>query len=258
MDGGTQELIAEPAQIDFVDLSGLVADRSRSSQALQTVRIKALAIRADLAQQARGDLGTRSGQRTKEIVIGMLGKELLDLGAVGLNLVLEQAQHPRAGQRQSALGAGEHCAGDELARPREDFHAFGVGLRPDKLMAVQELFPFAFASRDERLRSGEGFDKSPGARQCPVLKGFQCRRIIFVQRALELVDQGGALLNQRDLVAAKQPQLGHERIFVGERSPAVAINAQGVGQTPGVDVVGLVAAGRFAFPVALLLTGDIG
>ena len=116
MDGGTQGLIAESAQIDFVDLPGLVAYRRCAGQALQTVRIKALAIRADFAQQARGDLGTRSGQGIKEIVIGLLGKELLDLGAVALNLVLEHAQHPRAGQREWALGAGEHFARDELAR----------------------------------------------------------------------------------------------------------------------------------------------
>lgn len=175
MDGGAQGLMAESAQIDFVDLPGLVAHRGGAGQRLESVSIKALAVRADFAKQARGDFGTRSGQRTKEIVIGMLGKELLDLGAVGLNLVVKDAQHPRAGQRQSALGAGEHFARDELARPRENFHAFGIGLRPDKLMAVEELFPFAFPGRGERLRGGEGFDKSPGARQRPVLKGFEGR-----------------------------------------------------------------------------------
>ena len=95
------------------------------------------------------------------MVIGMLGKELLDLGAVGLELMLEHAQHPRAGERQSALGAGEHFARDELAGPGEDLQAFGVGLRPRQLVAVEELFPFAFAGRPERLQGWERLLKRP-------------------------------------------------------------------------------------------------
>jgi hypothetical protein len=35
-------------------------------------------------------------------VIGVLGEELLDLGAVGLDLALEHAQHPDAGECQPA------------------------------------------------------------------------------------------------------------------------------------------------------------
>jgi hypothetical protein len=54
------------------------------------------------------------------MMIGMLGKELLDLGTVSFNLALEHAQHPSAGERQTTLGAGEHLSGDKLVGPRED------------------------------------------------------------------------------------------------------------------------------------------
>ena len=90
------------------------------------------------------------------MVIGMLGKELLDLKAVELELLLEHAQHAGAGERQAALGAGEHFAGDQLARPGEDLQAFGKGLRAGQFVAVEELFPFAFAGRPQPLRGGKG------------------------------------------------------------------------------------------------------
>ena len=122
----------------------------------------------------------------------MLGKELLDFGAVGLELMRKHAQHPRAGERQPALGAGEHFPRDKLAGPGEDLQAFGIGLRPRQLVAVKELFPFTFACRRQRLRAWKGFQEGPGCRQRPVLEGFEGRRIVFLERTLELVDQSGA------------------------------------------------------------------
>jgi hypothetical protein len=64
-----------------------------------------------------------------------------------------------------------------------------------------------------------------------------------VQRLAELVDQSGALRNERDLVAAHQAQLFDQRILRHERSPALPVEAQGVGQTPGVELVVFHAAG---------------
>ena len=58
-----EQLVAVSPEIDLVDLSRLVADGSCSRQTLQGGRIlKARAVRADLAQQSRGDLGSRAGQ----------------------------------------------------------------------------------------------------------------------------------------------------------------------------------------------------
>ena len=63
MDGMAEQLVAVSPEIDLVDLSRLVADGSCSGQTLQGAGIfKARAVRADLAQQARGDLGSGTGQ----------------------------------------------------------------------------------------------------------------------------------------------------------------------------------------------------
>jgi hypothetical protein len=70
-----------------------------------------------------------------------------------------------------------------------------------------------------------------------------------LQSALELIDQGGAFFDQGHLVAAKQPQLGNERILFGQGFPIVAIEAQGIGQTPGIEPIGLGPTGRFALPI---------
>ena len=205
-----QWLAAVASQKDLMNLTGLVADRRGPRHALQAAEIlKARAIRTDLAQQAGSDFGPRSRQGAKELVIGMLGKEFLDLSAVGIDLVLERAQHAGPCQSQPALGPGQSLAGDELSGSREDFHALLVGFRTCQFVAVEELLPFAFACRLQSLRRGEGFDEGPGGWQRPVLKGFQRRGVVFVQGALELVDERSALLDQPDLVAAEQAQLSH-------------------------------------------------
>jgi hypothetical protein len=53
-----------------------------------------------------------------------------------------------------------------------------------------------------------------------------------LQRRLELMDHRGALLDELDLVAAQQPQLGRERVLGQQRPPAVAVGAQRVGEAP--------------------------
>ena len=97
----------------------------------------------------------------------MLGKELLDLGAVGVQLTLQGAQHPGAGQGQPAFGPRQGLAGDELAGPGEDLQTLLIGLGPGQPMGVQELLPLAPASLLQELRRGEPFDKGPGAGQRP-------------------------------------------------------------------------------------------
>ena len=71
-----------------------------------------------------------------------------------------------------------------------------------------------------------------------------------MQGLLELIDQRGALFDERDFVAAEDAQLGDHRILGGQGAPAMAIESQGVGQRPGVVPVGLVAAGALALTVA--------
>ena len=76
-----RRLVAVPPQMDFVDLPGLVADRRRAGQALRALGIlEARAIRADLAEQPRGESWARRRAVSRRGRVGMLGEELLDLG----------------------------------------------------------------------------------------------------------------------------------------------------------------------------------
>ena len=64
---------------------------------------------------------------------------------------------------------------------------------------------------------------------------------------------------QRDLVAAEQAQLGNQGIFFGQRFPAVAIDAQGIGEAPSVHMIGFVAAGNFALAIGFGVgPGEVG
>ena len=65
----------------------------------------------------------------------------------------------------------------------------------------------------------------------------------------ELIDQSGALFNQGKFVTAQQVQLFQQRILLGKWPPGRAIQAQGVGKTPGVQVIALGPAGSFSISV---------
>src|SRR4029434_1327873 len=108
-------------------------------------------------------------------MIGMLCKELLNLGTVRVDLALEHAQHSHTRQSQATLGTGKGLAGDELGGTRKDFNPLWIGLGSRQFLSVEELLPLAFASRYQSLRGGEGFHEGPRARQCPVYKGLQSR-----------------------------------------------------------------------------------
>ena len=56
---------------------------------------------------------------SEEIMIGMLCKELLNLGTVKIDLALEHAQHSHTHQSQATLGTGKGLAGDELGGTRK-------------------------------------------------------------------------------------------------------------------------------------------
>ena len=79
-------------------------------------------------------------------MIGMLCKELLNLGTVRVDLALEHAQHSHARQSQATLGTSKGLDGDELGGTRKDFHPLLIGLGSRQLLSVEELLPFAFAS----------------------------------------------------------------------------------------------------------------
>jgi hypothetical protein len=116
---------------------------------------------------------------------------------------------------------------------------------------MQELLPLAFAGLRELLGRGKDLDEAPGVILGPVLKGLHSRRVIFAQGGLELVDQRGALFDERDLIAAQQPQLLEQRILRSQWFLAVSIHPQRVGQAPGIELIIFDAAGRFALARAL-------
>ena len=115
---------------------------------------------------------------------------------------------------------------------------------------MEELFPLPFARVLQRAWRGEQLHQGPGAGFGPVVEGCQRGGKVFGQRRQQLVDQGGALFDEADLVAAAGAQEGGGLVLRVEHAPAVTVGAQGVGQAPGVVAVELGAAGGLAFAVA--------
>ena len=111
---------------------------------------------------------------------------------------------------------------------------------------MEELLPLAFAGAGQVMGRGEGQDEFPCAALGPVVEGGDGGGIILVQGGLELVDQGRALRDERDFIAAEQAQLVGERILRAQRTPAVPVGAQGVGEAEGVEAIGLAAGGSLA------------
>lgn len=78
----------------------------------------------------------------------MLGKELLDLLPVGVDLLLDLSEQARQRKREPGFGAGERFTRGELAGAGEDSHSFLVGLGTGPAVRVKELFPPALAGVD--------------------------------------------------------------------------------------------------------------
>ncbi len=113
---------------------------------------------------------------------------------------------------------------------------------------------FALAGLGQSRGRGEAPHKGPGEGFGPFLKAFQRQGIVFAEGRLELVYQGGAVLDEGDLVPAHQAQ-GQGRLVLGQQGPpGMAVGAQSIGQGPDVVAVGFVAAGRLA--LAVLLGGE--
>ena len=97
---------------------------------------------------------------------------------------------------------GERLRGDELIRPGEDLQAFATGLRARQFVTWRNFSHFRWPAARNTVGVGKASTNAQAAGQRPILKSIPRRRIVLFQSALELVDQGGALLNQRDFVAA--------------------------------------------------------
>ena len=204
MDGVAQNFVALVADVNPVNLAGLETDRSGAGDALQRFGVReAPGIAADFAQQPRSQSLGRARQRAKQVMVGMLFKERLDLLSVLVQLELQGVEQPGQAEGQQTFGRGHRRRAAELAGVLEDFHPFGRRFRPPQLLGVEEFFPAPPAGVGQFFRGGKLDDKVPAKGLRPILERFERRRIILDQGLLELVDQGGALLDQADLVATQ-------------------------------------------------------
>lgn len=117
-------------------------------------------------------------------------------------------------------------------------------------MLAEELFPLLRPGFGQGGGRGESLDEAPASGARLSVEGGQHGRIVGAESGAQLIDQGGALANQGDLVAGEQPQFGHEGIVGHEWLPAVAVDAEGIGQAPGVALVVLGSGGGLALAVA--------
>jgi len=251
MHGVPQHFVALKANTNLVDLPRLKADRSGPGHALQVGRVlKPFGVATHFAQQSRGQLLARTGKRAKQGALGMLPEEGLDLPPVFVQLVLQGVEHLGQADGQERLGRGDGGAAAKLAGILEGFHPLGGGFRTPQLLGVQKLFPAAGAGGGQFFRRGELEDKVPAGGARPIIKGCQRRRIILAEGLLKLIDQGGPLLAEADFIAAQQLDLLGQRVHRLKGLPLLAVDAQRVGQRPGIEMVGLVAAGSLALPIA--------
>jgi hypothetical protein len=75
-------------------------------------------------------------------MVGVLGKELLDLLAVVVQLRLQHPQLPGARHGQTALGLREGFRGRKGQRLGEQFQPFLVGFGSGQLVGMKELISF--------------------------------------------------------------------------------------------------------------------
>src|SRR4030095_9675004 len=136
----------------------------------------------------------------------MLIEELFDPAPVLRQLLLERAQQARTTLRQKTLGRDLRRRTGKFRGPIKESQARFQRLRTPEPLRVQPLLPFAFARFVQSRRRREAQDEAPGRQLRPVAESLERRRKIFTHRLLELIDQGGALLNQRAFVSGEQTQ----------------------------------------------------
>ena len=251
MDRGSQEFVAGASDSDFVHLAGFEGDGSRAGHTLKFLSGReSLGISRTLGEHAWGEFIAEAWQGTEQFMVGVLIEQFADSAAVEPQLLFEGEQLFGQCDGQAALGCGDGRGSSKALGRRKDLQAFAVGLGPSQAAALEELLPTFFAGTDQLLGGGELDDKLPSGGQSPVVEGLASCRIILVDRLLKLVDQGRSLFNERDLVATEQSEFLDERIVGLERPPGVTIEAQGVGQTPGIDKVVFHPCRHLAFAIA--------
>ena len=247
MDRMAQEMVADEADARLGDLAGLIGHGADAGLTHQAVGVgKDLAHRADQAEEPRPQGLFGPGQRTKNVMIGVLGEGLGDARTILLDLPLEGLQHIDQAQGQQAFSTDDRRAGIELLAARPTVQPFGGRLRPPQFVDVKEILPFPSAGIGQSRRRGKGSHEGPGEGFGPLIEAFQGQGIVFAEGRLELIDQGGAVFDEGDLIAAEQTQGGGRLVLGAQRTPGMAVGAQGIGFGPGIVAIALSAAGRLA------------
>jgi len=246
------ELVTSAPEFGFVELARLVADRRSASKALEHLGGSvAVRVAANGGEQARRQDVCGSGQAAEEVVIGMFLEQLLDHETILLQLFVQRPQHLAQGHGELALGEGDRLGALKRLGLNEERQPLLNSVRAPESVRVEKLLPAASTGVCQSLRRRKLEDEVPRGGLSPVAKSFQSCGIVFGQRLLELVDQQGALGDQSHLVLAEQAQALHQRIHGLEGFPPVPIHAQGIRQSPAIEMVGLGAAGHLALAVAL-------
>src|ERR671922_1696088 len=101
MDGVAQELVTGPTNFGFLHPAGLIIDRRGAGKGLEHLMVSVAPwIVANGRQQSRGQNFLGSGQTAKKVAIRVLFKELFNLLAVLLELLVQRAQEFAEAHRQ--------------------------------------------------------------------------------------------------------------------------------------------------------------
>ena len=131
-----------------MDRPGLVADRRGAGVTLEYLgRLEPVTIVPQFGQQARRQLWTRSRQRAKQLMIGVLSEKLLDLFSVFFQLRFQEAQLFGACHGQTAFGLGEGVGGAKVGGFGEAFEPFFIRLGSIQLMGVEEFIESGVCQR---------------------------------------------------------------------------------------------------------------
>ena len=134
--------VTSPALMNAAIFSGPYSHWGCSAKALQNLRItiEALAVIANLGEQARSDLGSRSRQRAKQIMIGMTGKELFDSLTVHSQLFIHRKEHLYQAQSQQTFSVGGGLSTGKFASVSEDLHTPGALITAPKADGCGGIF----------------------------------------------------------------------------------------------------------------------
>ena len=132
----------------------------------------------------------------------MTPEKLLDALAVEAELLFDCKEHLHQAEGQQAFSVGCGRAAAEVGGMGEEFQSARPALGAPEVSGVQKFLPLALAGLFQHLRRREALHKHPRTDLTPVLKGFQSGGIVLGQGMAQLIDEGGALLDEGDFIAA--------------------------------------------------------